>query len=60
MLFEFSQVDLDYLGDQIPLAPTTVLKITKATCSLHNFIRKSGLNLDFKSVISLHYFGFTN
>jgi len=34
----------------IPLAPTTVVKITKAACSLHNFIRKSGLNQDLKSV----------
>lgn len=34
----------------IPLAPTTVVKITKAACSLHNFIRMSGLNQDFKSI----------
>jgi len=34
----------------IPLAPTTVVKITKAACSLYNFIRKSGLNQDLKTV----------
>lgn len=26
------------------------MKITKAACSLHNFIKKSGLNQDLKSV----------
>lgn len=34
----------------IPLAPPTVVKITKAACSLNNFIRKSVLNQYLKSV----------
>lgn len=32
------------------VAPKTVVKIAKAACALHNFIRKSGLNQDHKSV----------